>query len=290
MIRGCVGMNRRGRPSNKWGFTLVELIVVIAILGILAALIVPNVVGYVSVTKEKACQATMNTLVREYQMDIADQNPQSTTEAQAIFAEIMKSHGGESVSTNGSFYTAGSYSGFCKDKGVYNCIFAPGNTVLTIECSEHGGQIMDIKTLQERLAAITFDFDTHAAGSKYKTLDDYFKAGVGRSLDSEAKSVDSTAYAPYSSLAEAVSAKLNEQGINTTGRSWRMEKPSGSYKLYLTDNQKVKMDDVKNETEIACTFYDVAKGEVVHGTIKVKKGDGDYPVLDSKSFTPDQVD
>ena len=45
------------RKSNKKGFTLVELVVVIAIIGILAAILVPTMMNYVKKARLKTANA-----------------------------------------------------------------------------------------------------------------------------------------------------------------------------------------------------------------------------------------
>ena len=52
----------RKMMKRQKGFTLVELIVVIAILGILAALAVPKFIGTMSTAKERTNEANMKTL------------------------------------------------------------------------------------------------------------------------------------------------------------------------------------------------------------------------------------
>ncbi|MBR1862658.1 MAG: prepilin-type N-terminal cleavage/methylation domain-containing protein [Ruminococcus sp.] len=49
--------------NNRKGFTLVELVVVVAIIGILAALVVPSLMGYVRRSRVKAMMGDMKSIV-----------------------------------------------------------------------------------------------------------------------------------------------------------------------------------------------------------------------------------
>jgi type IV pilus assembly protein PilA len=63
---------------NKKGFTLVELIFVIAILGILSAIAVPRISGFRHKAKDVANEATKKTLENAAKMYLAEYDPPSS--------------------------------------------------------------------------------------------------------------------------------------------------------------------------------------------------------------------
>ena len=65
---------------NKKGFTLVELIVVIAILGVLAGIAVPKVMGYVDNAKTNTDSANVRMLEGAATMWLAENEKPSTSE------------------------------------------------------------------------------------------------------------------------------------------------------------------------------------------------------------------
>jgi len=73
-------INRRHLASRSAGFSLAELMVVIVIIGLLATVVVPNVVsklGTASVTKAKADITNISKAVEEFQTNNAGRLPDS---------------------------------------------------------------------------------------------------------------------------------------------------------------------------------------------------------------------
>lgn len=53
---------RKNILKSQGGFTLIEMVIVIAIIGVLIALLLPNLMGFLDSAKQKACDANVKML------------------------------------------------------------------------------------------------------------------------------------------------------------------------------------------------------------------------------------
>ncbi|MEJ2634963.1 MAG: prepilin-type N-terminal cleavage/methylation domain-containing protein [Calditrichia bacterium] len=112
--------------SNQKGFTMIELIVVIIILGVLAAIAVPKYFSMSSQAEEAACRANMKAIEAAYVMDYSQQilNAGSYTAPGAIPAD---------------FFTSG-HVPVCPSDGEYTVTTSTedGDFAVQVSCSVHG--------------------------------------------------------------------------------------------------------------------------------------------------------
>lgn len=118
---------------NKRGFTLIELITVIAILAVLGTLLIPNVSGYVSSSKDVVCNSNVNLLNRIYRQ--ASAMDEKLTPQEILNDRTGKYFGGlAECPTDGEYVVIDNVIVCTKHKG--NSGESGGGTVISPEAKE----------------------------------------------------------------------------------------------------------------------------------------------------------
>jgi type IV pilus assembly protein PilA len=91
--------------TTKKGFTLIELIVVIAIIGVLAALLVPAMLGYVKKSKIQGANAAANTMLKAANSALEELDEIDKTMADGVYGNVSDSGTGGDFGSYVTYYS-----------------------------------------------------------------------------------------------------------------------------------------------------------------------------------------
>lgn len=120
--------------KNNKGFSLVELVIVIAIMAILAAAISPAMLKYIRRARAAACIKNRDTIRVEFESGVADEQEDSDDKVLDVLDEVLASHGiGPVDRTNQEII------GLCPEGHVIHYTIDQGR-FLRLECDTHTGE------------------------------------------------------------------------------------------------------------------------------------------------------
>ncbi len=119
--------------TTRKGFTLIELIVVIAIIGVLAAILVPAMLGWVKKSKIQAANADAKTIMTNINAGLEEMDEEGETPVTTGW--YSNGNIGEAASTNAQWIKAKGYASFYGDTvatGAYSVRIQDGVAICCV--------------------------------------------------------------------------------------------------------------------------------------------------------------
>lgn len=267
-------MDRTHRLSNR-GFTLVELIIVIAIIAVLGAVLAPQYIKYVDRSRETVCQSSIQELEHAYLVDYSfdSQSPASTLE------EVMTGAGLTKVEDAASM----KYSGGCPKDGIYTVTLDDNGAITAFTCSQHGAQ---------RLEPLT-DLDKGVTFLK-QAFQSFYDANGG--LLNHGTRMDSNGYGVVDEFRPLLETLLKSNGYQMTDTtiwrvSWQKDAAGNAQmKVYWADpGEKLTLDNYNKLSGVQGKQIDITGDSSATKDATVyfgKSSKGDYVVINNNlNFT-----
>jgi type II secretion system protein G len=86
-------LHNTATPDHERGFTLIELMIVVAIIAILAGILIPNFVNARSQAQTAACESNMRSIATALELYYADNQVYPTASGAAVVPELFTANG-----------------------------------------------------------------------------------------------------------------------------------------------------------------------------------------------------